>query len=175
MNGDLMISNDVTTSPLLDYFVSLGFNYDNSNGRKLFKFYSSTESEINSLYYGVGLVDLSSEGILELRGKDVLDFLHRITTNSVKELPKETICETIFTSEKGRIIDASFILNFDDYQLLICSNTNKRKLRNWIEKYIISDDVKVTDTPEKYVLLQLSGPQAESFLTQICGNILNNI
>jgi len=137
--------------------------------------FSFTEPEINSLYYGVGLVDLSSEGILELRGKDVLDFLHRITTNSLKDLPKEGICSTIFTSEKGRVIDASFIMNFDEYQLLVCSNANKTKLKNWIEKYIIADDVKVTDTLDKYILLQLSGPQAESFLTLICGNILNNI
>jgi len=167
--------NDVATSPLLDYFVSLGFNYDQSNCRKVFRYFSSVESEINSLYYGVGVVDLSSEGIIELRGKDVLDFLHRITTNSVKELPKEGICKTIFTSEKGRIIDASIVLNFEDHQLLVCSSANKLKVKNWIEKYIIADDVKVTDTPEKYVLLQLSGPHAESFLTLICGNILNII
>jgi folate-binding protein YgfZ len=166
---------DVITSPLLDYFVSLGFNYDRSNGRKVFKCYTSTEAEINSLYYGVGLVDLSSEGIFELKGKDVLDFLHRITTNSVKDLPKEGICNTIFTSEKGKIIDASSILNFEDHQLLVCSSVNKIKVKNWIEKYIIADDVKISETPDKYVLLQLSGPQAESFLTLICGNILNNI
>ncbi len=162
-------------SPLLDYFVSLGYNYDQSNGKKIFRSFTSVESEINSLYYGVGLVDLSSEGLIELKGKDVLDFLHRITTNSVKELPKEGICSTIFTNEKGRIIDASFIMNFDDHQLLVCSSANKIKVKNWIEKYIIADDVKVTDTFEKYILLQLSGPQAESFLTLICGNILNNI
>ena len=170
-----MISNDVTTSPLLDYFVSLGYNFEDSNGRKTIRSFSSPEIELNSLYYGVGLVDLSSEGILELKGKDVLDFLHRITTNSLKDLPKEGICKTIFTSEKGRIIDASFIMNFDDHQLLICSGINKYKIKNWIEKYIIADDVKVTDTPGKHILLQFSGPQAESYLTLICGNLLNNL
>ena len=170
-----MISNDVVTSPLQDYFVSLGFNFDQINGRKIFKYFSSPETEINSLNNGVGLVDLSANGIIELRGKDVLDFLHRITTNSLKDLPKEGIGKTIFTTEKGRIIDTATILNFDDYQILVCNSVNKMKIKNWFEKYIISDDVKVNDTPGKYILFQLVGPQADSFITLICGNYVNNI
>ena len=169
------MSNDLVISPLQDYFVSLGFNVDRVNGKKVIKYFSSPESEIKSLNEGVGLVDLSANGILELRGKDVLDFLNRITTNSIKDLPKEGIGKTIFTTEKGRIIDTATILNFDDYQILVCSGLNKMKIKNWIEKYIIADDVKVTDTPGKYVLFQLIGPQADSFITLICGNYVNNI
>ena len=170
-----MVSNDVVTSPLQDYFVSLGYNVDQIDGKKTIKYFSSPETEINSLYNGVGLVDLSANGIIELRGKDVLDFLNRISTNSLKDLPKEGIGKTIFTTEKGRIIDTATVLNFDDYQILICSDVNKMKIKNWIEKYIISDDVKVTDTPGKYILFQLVGPQADSFITLICGNYVNII
>jgi tRNA-modifying protein YgfZ len=170
-----MVSNDVLTSPLQEYFVSLGFNFDQTDGRNIIKCFSSPEAETNSLNNGVGLVDLSADGILELRGKDVLDFLNRITTNSLKDLPKEGIGKTIFTTEKGRIIDTAAILNFDDYQILVCSGINKLKIKNWIEKYIISDDVTVTDTPGKYILFQLVGPQADSFITLICGNYVNSI
>jgi tRNA-modifying protein YgfZ len=169
------VSNDVITSPLQDYFASLGFIVDQTDGKKVIKSFSSPESELNSLYNGVGLVDLSANGIIELRGKDVLDFLHRISTNSLKDLPKEGIVKTIFTTEKGRIIDTATVLNFDDFQLLVSSGINKMKVKNWIEKYIISDDVKVADTPGKYFLLQLMGPQADSFITIICGNYVNNI
>ena len=170
-----MVSNDVVTSPLQDYFISFGYNVDQIDGKKTIKYFSSPETEINSLYNGVGLVDLSANGIIELRGKDVLDFLNRISTNSLKDLPKEGIGKTIFTTEKGRIIDTATVLNFDDYQILVCSGVNKMKIKNWIEKYIISDDVKVTDTPGKYILFQLVGPQADSFITLICGNYVNNI
>ena len=167
--------NDVLISPLQDYFVSLGFSVDQNNGRNVIKYFSSPEAEINSLYDGVGLIDLSDNGILELRGKDVLDFLSRISTNALKDLPKEGIEKTIFTTEKGRIIDTATVMNFDDYQLLVCSGINKNKIKNWIEKYIIADDVKVTDTPGKYILFQLMGPQADSFITLICGTYVNTI
>lgn len=170
-----MSSNDLITSPLQDYFVSLGYSPDKSNGRPVFKQFSSPEAETNSLNEGVGLVDLSDNGILELRGKDVLDFLHRISTNSLKDLPKEGIGLTIFTTDKGRIIDTAAVLNFEDYQLLVCSAINKSKVKNWMEKYIISDDVKISDNPGKYILFQLMGPQADSFITLVCGNYVNQI
>jgi tRNA-modifying protein YgfZ len=170
-----MVLNDVMTSPLDDLFVSLGYNLDQSNGRSIIKYFTSPENEMNALYNGVGCVDLSTSGILELRGKDVLDFLHRITSNSIKDLPKEGIGKTIFTTEKGRIIDTAAVLNFDDYQILVCNGANKLKIKNWIEKYVITDDLKVADNPGKYILFKLVGPQADSFITLVCGNYVNNI
>lgn len=170
-----MVSNDVLTSPLHNYFDSLGFSYQGSNGSSVIKYFSSPEAEINSLYNGVGFVDLSNVGILELTGKDVLDFLHRITTNSLKDLPKEGIQKTIFTTEKGKILDVATLFNFDDYQILFCNSVNKIKIKNWIQKYTITDDVKINETPGKYILFQLIGPQADPFITLICGNYVNSI
>jgi hypothetical protein len=93
----------------------------------------------------------------------------------VKDLPKEGVKKTIFTSEKGRIIGLTTIMNFDNYQLLVCDRITKQKVMSWIRKYVISDDVQVNDANLKYNLLELVGPQAESFATLICGNIVNEI
>ena len=136
---------------------------------------SVLESEMNSLYTGVGMRDISSSGMIELKGNDVLDFLHRISTNSVKNIVKGEIAKTIFTTEKGRIIDTGVIINLDDYQLLICSQEHQEKMMIWLQKYIISDDVKLNKINGKYTLLELIGPQTDSFMTIISGNIVNNI
>jgi len=170
-----MPETDVIASPMLSYFESLNYNSDVINGIKAIRNYGNTSDELNSLYSGVGIRDISASGIIELRGADVLDYLHRITTNSLKELQKEKITRTIFTTEKGRIIDTGTILNFDDHQLLVCSAEYKVMVKRWIDKYVISDDVKVTDTAGKYVLLELWGKQANSFMMFICGNVVNNI
>jgi folate-binding protein YgfZ len=105
----------------------------------------------------------------------VLDFLHRISTNSLKDIAKANIKSTLFTSAKGRIISSGKLINFEDYQLLICGRENKPKLMSWIRKYIITDDVQVNDANSKYNLLELLGPQADSFIRLICGNVLNDI
>jgi tRNA-modifying protein YgfZ len=136
---------------------------------------SVLESEMNSLYTGVGMRDISSSGVIELKGNDVLDFLHRISTNSIKNIVKGEVAKTIFTTEKGRIIDTGVIINLDEYQLLICSQEHQEKMMIWLQKYIISDDVKLNKVNGKYTLLELIGPQADSFMTIISGNIVNNI
>lgn len=161
-------------SPLMDYFTSKGFE-SGKNGSSYLNRFTTPEEEIAVLYNGVGLIDLSSEGIFELKGKDVLEFLHRISTNVVKDIPKEGIVNTIFTNEKGRMIDTASLLNFEDFQLLFTSADNKDKVYSWINKYIIMDDVKIAFIPGKYVLFQLLGPQADSFISFTCGNIVNNI
>ena len=136
---------------------------------------SLVESELNTLYTGVGMRDLSSLGLIELRGNDALDFLHRISTNSIKNIVKGEIAKTIFTTEKGKIIDTAIVINLDEYQLLVCSREHQEKMMIWLQKYVISDDVKLNNINGKYTLLEILGPQADSFMTLISGNIVNNI
>lgn len=157
-----------------EFLSTLGIDAEITADNKV-KTYTSVEKELASLYDGVGLRNISHHGMIELRGKDTLDFLNRISTNSVKDLGKERITRTIFTTEKGRIIDLTILLNFEDYQILFCNAEHQHKIFKWLDKYIISDDVKVSDINGKYTLLELAGPQADSFITLICGNILSNI
>ena len=145
------------------------------NDHKFIKLYTNLEKELEALYSGVGLRNISHFGLIELKGKDVLDFLHRITTNSVKDLPKEGVTKTVFTTEKGRIIELGALLNFEDYQLLVCGRKSKPNVMSWIRKYVITDDVQVNDANVKYSLLELCGPQADSFITLVTGNIVNDI
>ncbi|HSD63315.1 MAG TPA: glycine cleavage T C-terminal barrel domain-containing protein [Ignavibacteriaceae bacterium] len=157
-----------------DFLHSLGIEAVITDDNKI-KTYTNLEDELRSLSDGVGLRNISHYGMIELRGKDVLDFLHRISTNSVRDLAKEKITKTIFTTEKGRIIDLTVLMNFEDYQILFCHPEHHPKIFKWLTKYIINDDVKISDINGKYSLLEIIGPQADSFVTLVCGTIVNNI
>ena len=170
-----MISTDDKNFQLIEFLETLGFSSFPVNGYKVINRYTEVEKEIDSLYRGVVLRNISHKGIIELKGSDALDLIHRITTNSVRDLPKEGVKNTIFTSEKGRIIGLTTLLNFENYQLLVCDRVDKPKVISWIKKYVINDDVEVNDANAKYNLLELSGPQAESFATLVCGNTVNEM
>jgi tRNA-modifying protein YgfZ len=161
--------------PLTQYLESLGYKVELNNGDSIIKNYNNTEEALKSLYGGVGLRNISHSGVIELRGNDVLDFIHRIATNDVKALPKEGIAGTIFTTEKGRIIDLVYLLNFESHSLLVGSNEHKEKIVSWMKKYTITDDVNIFLTNGKYNIFELLGPQADSFATLICGNAINNL
>ncbi len=160
---------------LLEYFKEQGIESKEYNGVNAIPVFTSIENELEALNYGAALRILFNYSLIELRGKDTLDFLHRITTNSVKELKKEEIIQTIFTSEKGRILSVSTVLNFDTHQFLVVNVANKERVLGWINKYVIADDVKAEDASERFNLLELSGTQAGSFLTLVCGNTINDI
>ncbi len=170
-----MTEAEVKLFPLIDLYESLGYKPEIINGKKVINHFAPLEEEINSIYEGVAIKDVSNRGMIELRGKDVLDFINRISSNQTKDLAKENIVNTIFTTEKGRIIDYTTLLNFDDFQIIMCSTANQPKVVMWINKYVISDDVKITNINGKYTLFEVLGPQADSFLTLIAGSVVNEI
>lgn len=170
-----MFEMNNTNNDLMTHFESLGYKTEQLNGCKTIPQFVTPEEECFSLNNGVGLKYLNSYGIIELKGNDSLDFLHRITTNSLKEINKEEIRKTIFTNEKGRILGVASVFNFESYLLLITGNSNKPKLLSWINKYIIGDDVTVSDASHRFNILELLGPQADSFIMLICGNAANEL
>jgi folate-binding protein YgfZ len=137
--------------------------------------FAPAEEQFVSLTKGAGLRKISGEGITEVKGSDALDYLHRISTNSIKNLEKNFFARTTFTTEKGRIIDSVGILNFGEFLLLAGSGFNQNKVAGWIRKYIIQDDVKVVNYDGRFIFFELSGPQADSFIRLIVGNEINKI
>jgi folate-binding protein YgfZ len=170
-----MIATEEKNLQLIEFLENLGFSSFPIDGYKVVNMYTSLEEEIESIYRGVVLRNISHQGIIELKGSDALDLLNRISTNRLKDLPKEGVKDTIFTSDKGKFIGLSTLMNFENYQLMVCDRSEKQKLMSWIKRYVISDNVEVNDANIKYNLLELSGPQADSFATLICGNVVNEM
>lgn len=160
-------------SDMSSFFVSLGANMESVNEVDYIKNFTSVEDELYSIYNGVALKFKNTSSIIELKGTDSLDFLHRISTNSMKNLDKEEIKKTIFTSEKGRIIGISTVLNFESHILLMTSIHSKQKVMGWLNKYIIGDDVKLSDASHRFNLIELIGPQTQSFLSLFIGDTIN--
>jgi folate-binding protein YgfZ len=160
---------------MLSFFISLGAKTELINDVTHIKSYSSLDEEVYSLSSGVGIKFMNTSAIIELKGTDSLDFLHRISTNSMKNLNKEEVKKTIFTSEKGRIIGVSTVMNFESYILLITGIYSKQKTMSWINKYIIGDDVKLSDASHRFNLFEIVGPQSESFLSLFIGDAANSV
>ena len=160
-------------SDMQSFFVSLGAKTELVNEVNYIKNFTSVEDELYSIYNGVALKFKNTSSIIELKGTDSLDFLHRISTNSMKDLNKEEVKKTIFTSEKGRIIGVSTVLNFESHILLITSVHSKQRVMSWLNKYIIGDDVKLSDASHRFNLIEVIGPQTQSFLSLFVGDAIN--
>lgn len=127
------------------------------------------DGEYKALTYGAAFRDLSDEAVFEISGEDTVDFLHRISTAQISGIKPDEAVYTVFTNEKGRMIDRALFVNSSVQKLLISGRHYRQKLFSWINKYIISEDIALKSA-DRYFLYELSGQQAESFLILVFGS-----
>ncbi|AFN73493.1 aminomethyl transferase, glycine cleavage T protein [Melioribacter roseus P3M-2] len=126
------------------------------------------KEEYNLLRYGAGAVVLE-ENIIKLTGKDTLDFIHRVSTNDVKGLMPGAKIRTLFLNDKGRFVDRTIFLYITDFFWLVGQNDPDKKLLSWINKYIITEDIKTEDLTNDYKVITITGQQSASYLSLIFG------
>ena len=108
-----------------------------------------------------------------LRGAESLDFLNRLSTHDLKELGQGRIRPTILTTDKARIIDLVLVLDRGDQIMLIVSEGNSATIMSWLEKYIIMEEISITDVTASYKSVSVLGPQAASIASHLAGTDVN--
>ena len=140
-----------------------------------FTCFTNPNEELNALRHGIGIRPCQNSVLIKLTGKDVLEFLHRVSTNSLLDLELMHTRNTLFLNEKGRFIDRTNLLSIENEFMLVGSEDPDKKLFSWVSKFIIMEDIITKDITEDYSILELIGPQTESFLTLIIGSEANNL
>lgn len=100
-------------------------------------------------------------------GPDALDLLHRLTTNSIIDIPDGSARRTILTNEKGRIVDVFWTLKRSDEELLLVTDsTDPSLMRDWIERFTIIEDAEIADSSDFLTRWYVVGPNASDALSE---------
>lgn len=134
--------------------------------------YSNVEHEFDAATKDVALIDRSWIGRIEVTGSDRLDLLHRLSTNNILAGKAGQVISTVFTTDKGRIVDYVHVLVRDSSLLLLTSPTAENAVSRWIEKYIIMEDVHLNVVTPSTVMVSLIGPRAKAFAESLIGSSL---
>jgi folate-binding protein YgfZ len=113
----------------------------------------------------VALIEFPLFGCIEVRGADRLDLLHRLSTNNLLAAKRGEVIPTVFTTDKGRIVDFVRVI-VGDALLLLVSLGNEDRFVRWIEKYTIMEDVQLTVRTESTAMLTFIGPEAARFISE---------
>ncbi|MBM2839681.1 MAG: aminomethyl transferase, glycine cleavage protein [Bacteroidetes bacterium] len=125
------------------------------------------EAEVTAATNSPALVDRSAVGKLRVTGADRLDLLHRMSTNDLLKLTPYSAIGTVFTNDKGRIIDYVRVLAYPDSLLLITSPGREFTLKNWIDKYTIMEDVQLSVVTNELAMYSILGPQSLTALNSL--------
>ncbi|MBI5726953.1 MAG: hypothetical protein HY965_03825, partial [Ignavibacteriales bacterium] len=137
--------------------------------------YSSVKDELAALQTGLSCREVSANTQLLLQGNDALDFLHRISTNTLKDLQPKAVKRTLFTNEKGRLLESVLVVHLGDAFLLLGHEQKSKLLLYWLSKYIIADDVVVTNTANDSSLLEFRGEELPALFILLFGDAAKNL
>jgi tRNA-modifying protein YgfZ len=119
-----------------------------------------------ALTAGVGLVDFSTCTQIEFTGKDRASFLHNLCTNNVRDLAVGAGCEAFVLNVKGHIVGHVFIFAGPESQVLEAVPGQAEALLAHFDRYLIREDVQLHDRSQEWSEFFLSGPNAETLLTE---------
>jgi folate-binding protein YgfZ len=124
-------------------------------------------SGYQSLRSSAAWFDLSDRGKIRMTGEDRMRLLQAMTTNNVSALEAGQGCYTFFLNAQGRILGDANVYNLGDSLLLDTERETGRKLFEHLDKYIIADDVTLTDETSVLAAIAIEGPSAEDAIKTI--------
>ena len=126
--------------------------------------YTSPDAEYDAAINRAALTDRSHFGRIEITGADRVDLLHRLSTNDLLRGRPGSVIGTVFTTEKGRVVDYVTLLLKSSSLLAITSPTNEQKFTAWIDKYCIMEDVRLTTVTASTSMFSFIGPESKSII-----------
>lgn len=127
------------------------------------------EAEYAAIRKGVGIMHLPHRAVVEVRGKDRLDFLHRMLTQDIRALEPGQSARAFLLGNTGRIEADLHVLSLDDRTYLETDVYAAGELPAKLDKFLFTEDVQLRDVSPQYVRLALLGPAAGKLWQQIAG------
>lgn len=101
--------------------------------------------------------DISDRTRLRLTGTDRIRLLHALATNAIEGLAPGQHTETFLLTPQGRIVARCRVYVDADSVLLESEAASRQRLIDYLEQYIIMDDVTVEDETDSTIALAVEG------------------
>jgi folate-binding protein YgfZ len=122
------------------------------------------QAEFDAIRAGCGVYDLGWRAKLALTGGDRVRWLNGMVTNNIRDLAQDHGTYNFVLSPQGRIQADCYAYNRGEYILVGTEMSQVERLKEIFEKYIIMDDVEVTDLSDKLTAMGVQGPLARKVL-----------
>jgi sarcosine oxidase subunit alpha len=120
---------------------------------------------------GVGILDYSTLGKIEICGPDAARFLNRVYTNGWTRLAISRCRYGLMLGDDGMAMDDGVTVRLDEDRYLMTTTTgNAARVLNWLEEWLQTEwpDLAVycTSVTEQYATISLCGPDARTVLSK---------
>lgn len=124
-------------------------------------------SEHHAVRNSVGIADVSYRGRYRLIGEDRAKFLHRIISNDVENLSIGQGTYATILTHRGKIIADMNISALEDAISIDTAPETTESLFKELDKYIITDDVELSDVTAETGAIAVHGPQSTALVQSV--------
>ncbi|MED0675637.1 glycine cleavage system aminomethyltransferase GcvT [Aneurinibacillus thermoaerophilus] len=137
--------------------------------------FSSIQKEHEAVRTKAGLFDVSHMGEVEVKGKDALAFIQKITTNDASKLAVGQAQYSIMCYPNGGTVDDLLVYKLsEDHYLLVINAANIEKDVVWMQQHAEGDMI-LRNISDETAQLALQGPMAEQVLQKLTDTNLSEI
>jgi folate-binding protein YgfZ len=136
--------------------------------------YTNAAVEYRQCCDHAGLFDQSQRGKVEITGPDAVSFLHNLCSNDIQGLATGGGCEAFMTTAKAKVVAFAriFRLPSEENQKALWLDLDPGQSATVVQhlnKYLISEQVEITDRTNEFIQVHLAGPEAKTVLTRFIG------
>jgi folate-binding protein YgfZ len=157
------------TTPLSAAHAAAGAKMGVWFGCALPDFFGDAAAEYRSARDTVALIDKNYRAYLSFTGPDRVRYLNAILTNNIKDLAAGHGIVSLLLNPQGHILAEIETYAFADRLLCVSYAMIRDRLIEVLNKFIIMDDVTLTDETPRYGTLALEGPKAAALVKEVSG------
>ena len=162
-------------SPLAEVYASAGARMGEWFGCALPDDFGDPVAEYRFSNQTVALEDKNYRTYLKFAGPDRVRYLNAILTNNIKDLAPGQGTISLLLNPQGHILAELETYAFADHHLCVSYSMIREQLIQWMDKYIIMDDVTLTDATDRWGTLALEGPKAAAVVKELASVDLQSL
>jgi len=105
-------------------------------------------------------IQLESTRVFSVAGADTVEYLHRMLTQDMRGMVNFEVRAACLCTHKGRLLASLLVAHWGDMVYLITPESHGEALFNQLDRYIIMDDVTLTEVTKDWEFISLQGPGA---------------
>ena len=137
--------------------------------------FGNPEAEYRFAKQSVALLDKNYRAYLSFAGPDRVRYLNAILTNNIKDIAPGQGIISLLLNPQGHILAELETYALADHHLCVSYAMIREQLIEWMDKYIIMDDVTMSDETERWGALALEGPKAAAVVKELTGVALEQL
>ena len=162
------------TTPMHDWHVEQGAIFEPVGEwfraqvypRQAESFHDALQRESKAARTGIGVLDASTLGKIDVRGRDAREFLNRVYTNAWKKLAPGRARYGLMLREDGMIFDDGVTACLaDDHFHMTTTTGGAARVLSWLEEYLQTEwtdlEAYLTSVTEQWAVVSICGPQCD--------------